>query len=64
MWAEGEKVYAHYTWAKRPDGQEFPVCIILGGTEFRSWRKDEGFPPKGPWEMQRIAPFTVVDRFD
>jgi serine/threonine-protein kinase len=64
MWTQGEKVYAHYAWAKRPDGEEFPVCIILGGTEFRSWRKDEDSPPQGPWKMQRVTPFTVVERFE
>jgi hypothetical protein len=64
MWTQGEKVYAHYAWAKRPDGEEFPVCIILGGTRLRSWRKDEDSPPQGPWKMQRVTPFTVVERFE
>ncbi len=59
------RVYARYTRAKTPDGEEFPVCIALGDTGWNYWRTD-GAPPSadGTWMSGKGLPFVVVDRFE
>jgi serine/threonine-protein kinase len=64
IWTRGGKAYGRYTRAKLPNGQELPLCIMLGARDMTYWRMWDPFKEGPTWEMGKSAPFHMVDRFE
>jgi eukaryotic-like serine/threonine-protein kinase len=64
VWSSGDRVYGRYTRAKFPDGQEIPLCIVLGTRDKTYWPMYEEFKAGPTWEMGKSVPFHMVDRFE
>ncbi len=63
MWTGGAQVQAYWTRAELPDGQQMPVCMVLGFDERGGYWKEQGTQP-GTFRISRQAPFTVTRRFE
>ncbi|MGZ3461538.1 MAG: hypothetical protein ACXU86_23860, partial [Archangium sp.] len=56
-------VQAYYTQARTPDGQSYPVCLVLGASESGGLYAEAGTTP-GSITLPKSVPFTVVDKFE
>jgi serine/threonine-protein kinase len=64
VWTRGGNAYGRYTRAKLPNGQELPLCIVLGARDWKYWRMWDPIKEGPTWEMGKSAPFHMVDRFE
>ncbi|PTL79640.1 hypothetical protein [Vitiosangium sp. GDMCC 1.1324] len=63
LWMDTGKVQAHYTQAHLPDGQNYPVCLVLGSSAPGGVYAEAGTTP-GALTLPKSVPFTVVDKFE
>jgi hypothetical protein len=63
LWMDTGKVQAQYTQARTPDGQSYPVCLVLGSSAPGGVYAEAGTTP-GSITLAKSLPFTVVDTFE
>jgi hypothetical protein len=63
LWMDTGKVQAHYTQARLPDGQTYPVCLVLGSSAPGGIYAEAGTTP-GSITLPKSVPFTVVGMFE
>lgn len=63
LWMDTGKVQVRYTQARTPDGQSYPVCLVLGTSAPGGVYAEAGTTP-GAITLPRSVPFTVVATFE
>ncbi len=63
LWMDTGKVQARYTRASLPDGQNHPVCLVLGASAPGGIYAEAGTTPTAI-TLPRSVPFTVVAQFE
>lgn len=63
LWMDTGRVQAQYTQARTPDGQTYPVCLVLGSSAPGGVYAEAGTTP-GSITLPKSVPFTVVDTFE
>ncbi|WP_170205887.1 hypothetical protein [Archangium gephyra] len=63
LWMDTGKVQVRYTQASLPDGQNHPVCLVLGASAPGGLYAEAGTTPSAI-TLPRSAPFTVVSQFE
>lgn len=62
LWMDTGKAQAQYTQAHTPDGQDYPVCLVLGSSAPGGIYAEAGTLP-GSITLPKSVPFIVVDTF-
>lgn len=63
LWMDTGKVQARYTQARLPDGQNHPVCLVLGSSAPGGVYAEAGTTPSAI-TLSKSVPFTVVGTFE
>lgn len=63
LWMQTGKVQGHYTQAHTPDGQTYPVCLVLGSSTPGGLYAEAGSSP-GALTLPRRVPFVTVSQFE
>ncbi|WPB77424.1 hypothetical protein KYC5002_51650 [Archangium violaceum] len=63
LWMNTGKVQVRYTQASLPDGQSYPVCLVLGA-EAPGGIYAEAGTTVGAITLPKSDPFTVVSQFE
>lgn len=63
LWMDTGKVQVRYTQARLPDGQSYPVCLVLGSSAPGGVYAEAGTTP-GAITLPKSVPFTVVGTFE
>jgi serine/threonine-protein kinase len=63
LWMDTGKVQVRYTQASLPDGQSYPVCLVLGASAPGGVYAEAGTTPRAI-TLPKSLPFTVVAQFE
>ncbi|MFY0572654.1 hypothetical protein ACN28E_53730 [Archangium lansingense] len=63
LWMNIGKVQARYTQANTPDGQSYPVCLVLGSSAPGGIYAEAG-TTDGAITLPKSVPFIVVEKFE
>ena len=63
LWMDTGKVQARYTQASTPEGQSYPVCLVLGAMAPGGVYAEAGTTPSAI-TLPKSVPFTVVAQFE
>lgn len=63
LWMDTGKVQARYTQASLPDGQSYPVCLVLGSSAPGGVYAEAGTTASAI-TLPKSVPFTVVAQFE